>query len=143
AGLLQGIASGTGATYRHLDDPAQLPDLYRQLAGDIIGGGTDTDHDGLPDCVERNGMFVPLSVTLPLAGPVLEFASFITTDPNNPDTDGDGIPDGQELVAHDLASDPVLSSTYDFLVADGLTTYYTMVSDPTKKDTDGDGYDDK
>ena len=54
----QSIASGTGATYRHLDDPAQLPDLYRQLAGDIIGGGTDTDHDGLSDCVERNGMFV-------------------------------------------------------------------------------------
>ena len=141
AALLESIAAGTGATFRQLNDPAQLPDLYRQLAGDIIGGGTDTDEDGLTDCVERNGMFVPISITFPFIG-TIEGASFLTTDPEKADTDGDGLLDGQEVVAHDLASDPVLASTYDFLLQAGLTTYYTLVSDPTKKDTDGDGYDD-
>jgi Ca2+-binding RTX toxin-like protein len=141
--LLRGIADGTGATYRHLDDPAQLPDLYRQLAGDIIGGGTDTDQDGLTDCVERNGMFVPVSITFPFINVVLEFASFIATDPNNPDTDGDGLTDGEEVEAHPLTANAEPGSTYRFLVDAGLDTYYTLNSDPTKKDTDGDGVDDR
>jgi hypothetical protein len=143
AGLLTGIATGTGGSYQHLNEPSQLPALYRQLAGDIIGdNGVDTDHDGISDCVERNGMFVPLRITFPFLGP-FDFASFITTDPNNADTDGDLIKDGDEVDAHKFADDPSLASTYSFLVDKGLTTYYTLISDPTKKDTDGDGVDDR
>jgi Mg-chelatase subunit ChlD len=140
--LLRGIADGTGATYRHLDNAADLPALYQQLAGDIIGGGQDTDQDGLTDCAERNGMFAPISITLPFIGHLIDFASFITTDPNNPDTDGDGLKDGEELTAHRFADNPALASTYDFLVADGLDTYYTLKADPNKADTDGDGLND-
>jgi hypothetical protein len=141
--LLQKIAVGTGATYRQLDNPADLPALYRQLAGDIIGGGTDTDEDGLTDCVERNGMFVPLSVTLPFINVSIQLASFIATDPNNRDTDGDGLTDGQEVVAHPLTKAAEPGTTYAFLVDAGLDTYYTLIADPTKKDTDGDGVDDR
>jgi Mg-chelatase subunit ChlD len=141
--LLTTIARETGATYRHLDDPAELPALYRQLAGDIIGGGTDTDQDGLTDCVERNGMFVPLSVTLPFINVSIQLASFIATDPNDKDTDGDRLTDGDEVVAHTLTKAEEPGATYAFLVDAGLDTYYTLIADPTKKDTDGDGVDDR
>lgn len=53
--LLQQIADGTGGTYQHLSDPKDLPALYSQLVCDLIDDGTDTDRDGLTDCVERNG----------------------------------------------------------------------------------------
>ena len=129
AGLLTDIATGTGGSYQHLDDPSQLPALYTQLAGDIIGDSVDTDQDGISDCVERNGMLVPLRITFPFIGTVLlDLASFITTDPNNPDTDGDGITDGGEVVAHRFADDPSLAATYSFLVDKGLTTYYTLIA---------------
>ena len=49
-------------------------------------GGADSDRDGLSDQVERNG-----------ANP---------TDPNNPDTDGDGRLDGQEDANHNGKVDP-------------------------------------
>jgi hypothetical protein len=45
----------------------------------------DSDGDGLPDCVETNtGIFVDITDT--------------GTDPFNPDTDGDGISDGDEVL---------------------------------------------
>ena len=140
--LLQAIATGTGGTFQHLDDPAQLPALYEQLAGDIIGDSEDTDGDGLSDCVERNGMFVPFHITIPFVDVDIDFASFIMTDPKKRDTDGDGLSDGAEVEAHNLVGDPVLASVYDFLVDDGLRTYFTLDSDPTKRDSDGDGVDD-
>jgi tetratricopeptide (TPR) repeat protein len=65
--------------------------------------GPDQDRDGLPDEVERSG-----------ANP---------TDPTNPDTDGDGLLDGQEDANHNGQVDP------------GET-------DPNKADSDGDGKSD-
>jgi hypothetical protein len=58
---------------------------------------------------------LPISITFPFVGTVFEGASFLDR-PRKADTDGDGIPDGREVVARDLASNPVLASTYDFLV---------------------------
>ncbi len=50
--------------------------------------GLDTDNDGLDDCVEtRTGRFVDADNT--------------GTDPNNPDSDGDGLTDGQEVLGTD------------------------------------------
>ena len=137
--LLQGIATGTGATYRFLADPAQLPDLYQDLAGDIIDDGTDTDGDGLTDCVERNGLFVPIRITFPFIDGSLDFASFITTDPENPDTDGDTLPDGAEVEARDLTANAALAAEYDFLVDAGLRTYYKLIANPADADSDDDG----
>lgn len=142
AALLQSIATGTGATYRQLDDPNELPDLYRELAGDIIGDDTDTDGDGLTDCVERNGLFVPVRITFPFIGGPVDLASFITTDPENPDTDGDGLPDGREVEARDLRADPAFAAEYGFLIEAGLETYYKLIADPNDADSDGDGLDD-
>ena len=142
AALLQSIASGTGATYRQLDDPSELPDLYRELAGDIIGDDTDTDGDGLTDCVERNGLFVPLRITLPFIDGSLDFASFVTTDPEDPDTDGDGLVDGAEVEERSLLDDPALAAEYAFLVDAGLETYYKLIANPNDPDSDNDGLND-
>ena len=54
-----------------------LPNLTNNTCFLILGQPTDTDHDGLTDAYER---------------------LVSKTDPLNPDTDGDGIPDGWEIV---------------------------------------------
>jgi Ca2+-binding RTX toxin-like protein len=139
AELLQRIATGTGASFRQLSDPAQLPALYRELAGDIIGGPADDDADGIADCVERNGAFTPRKSLFSL---LTSPAEFITTDPTDPDSDDDGLLDGQELVAAPLADDPILALHYAFLVDQGLDTYYLLKSDPNDADSDDDGLND-
>ena len=50
----------------------------------------------------------------------------IKTDPNNPDTDGDGVLDGEEV-----------SVVVD---EENNVHHYTMYSNPNNPDTDGDGY---
>lgn len=75
---------------------------------------SDNDGDGIPDYYERNGMRI-------------QTGELIYTDPNNPDSDGDGLLDGEEI-KH--ISSP--NNIYCFI----------MKSDPNKKDSDGDGLND-
>ncbi|MDS0261096.1 VWA domain-containing protein [Haloarcula sp. S1CR25-12] len=80
--------------------------------------GPDSDGDGISDYCERTG--------IPLAnGPI------VTTNPDDPDTDGDGTLDGREI---DL-SEKVTN-------ARGQFAGYAWTSDPTVSDTDGDGLND-
>jgi len=73
------------------------------------------------------------------AGPpsfyLLEFGHYFYSDPNNPDTDGDGLTDGEEVnVYHTLPN--VADSDSDGLSdRDEIEIYYT---NPLKADTDGD-----
>ena len=63
----------------------------------------------------------------------------IGTNPLNPDTDGDGLNDGDEV--HKYHTDPLNKDTD----GDGLTDkeeIFTYHTDPLKKDTDGDGLTD-
>jgi hypothetical protein len=81
--------------------------------GDIV---LDSDGDGLPDSTEND----------------------LQTDPNNPDTDGDGLSDGDEV--NDFHTDPLNPDTDN----DGLWDSHevTYGSDPHNSDTDGDGFPD-
>jgi hypothetical protein len=65
--------------------------------------------------------------------------AFIGTDPNNPDTDGDGLSDYDE--AEVIGSQPTQRDSDGDLLLDGdeVNIYGT---DPTKDDTDGDGVKD-
>ena len=88
----------------------------------------DTDEDGLPNLIEKE----------------------IGSDPYNPDTDGDNLPDGYEALT--LGTDPTKPDTDDNGVLDcdedfdedGLTNLpeYEQGTEPYNEDTDGDGLKD-
>ncbi|WP_049941300.1 hypothetical protein [Halorhabdus utahensis] len=98
----------------------------------------DSDGDGLTDRNETR-------LSKAFVGPVQSFK----TDPHDPDTDGDGIPDGEEvgpLVTRTENISTVLKGGGH--VGYGSTKevevqYRKLNSDPTKVDTDGDGLTDR
>jgi outer membrane protein OmpA-like peptidoglycan-associated protein len=78
---------------------------------------TDYDRDGLKRCYEER----------------------IGTDPDNPDTDGDGLKDGEEVNTY--STDPLNTDTD----GDVLSDYDEVIvhkTNPTNPDTDGDGLND-
>ncbi len=76
----------------------------------LADGAQDSDNDGLTDAEE-------------LAGFRTQFGNRVFTDPFKADTDGDGIPDGQEI-------------------GNRTGSFYRILADPTKADTDRDGVED-
>jgi outer membrane protein OmpA-like peptidoglycan-associated protein len=85
------------------------------LTGDNCS--VDKDNDGLGKCEEEK----------------------LGTDPNNPDTDGDGLTDGEEVMKY--KTDPLKADTDGDGLGDGeeVMNYKT---NPLKADTDGDGLTD-
>jgi hypothetical protein len=132
----------------------------------------DSDKDGIPDRREINGWRVVLEgdgctidgVEDGLDGDTCE--RWVTTDPNNPDTDGDGLDDGEEEA---FRADPTRKDTDNDGLSDRLeahvynTKAFAVDTDgdaggdprffdgaeaerglsPLLADTDGDGYDDR
>lgn len=80
-------------------------------------GSADPDHDGLTNRQEKE----------------------LGTDKNNPDSDGDGLNDGDEFTTH--KTDPLKADSDGDGLKDGeeITTFRT---DPNKADSDGDGLSD-
>lgn len=102
------------------------------FAGTPPGGSSlvDSDGDFLPDNQEMRGW----KITVLLANGEASVRE-VTSDPVNPDTDGDGLPDGLEKA---LVTDPRSVDTDD----DQLTDYQEfneIFSDPTRQDSDADG----
>lgn len=94
----------------------------------------DSDGDGMAENDEQRGW----TVTVTLANGT-EVERQVTSDPNTPDTDGDGLDDGLERL---IGSDPRDTDTDD----DGLDDYeeYNVIyCDPTSQDSDGDALDDR
>lgn len=107
---LDDVASITGGTFSYISDTSQLPTLF-------VNHTNDTDNDGIPDKLEEGGMRVSLG-------------SLVTTNPNNPDTDGDGLADGEEIIVEEM-------------VETQFGPIYYMRSNPNRVDTDRDGLDDQ
>ncbi len=117
---LKPLATNTAATFYLASNAAQLADIYKDI-NEKIDLETDTDHDDIPDYYEDNMIcFNGVNLTL---------------DKNNPDTDGDGIKDGAEIVITKEKS-----ATDETKVK---VTGKMVLGNPTKADTDGDGITDK
>ncbi len=84
----------------------------------VIGGGSrDGDSDGLTNKEEK----------------------VLGTDPDNPDTDGDGLSDGEEI--HTYKTNPLNGDSDNDGLKDGAEVIQHK-TDPTKADTDNDGLKD-
>ena len=89
--------------YKNIKDVSELKDLFNTINDSFIGATKDSDEDGLPDIVETTGMRT-------------YYGDFIRTNPDNKDTDGDGLDDGKEM------------GTFIF-VTDGKS-YFKNISNP-------------
>jgi hypothetical protein len=112
SGLLTGIATATGGQYYSVSTADQLPQVFRAISSEIEP--TDTDGDGIPDVTETDGFRDGLG-------------HWYYTDPDDPDSDSDGLSDGEEA---------------GVLVEVDGRTYFNIISDPTLLDGDHDGIDD-
>lgn len=116
--LLTKIATQTGGKYYNAAVADDLIQEFDRLTQDVVDITKDSDNDGLSDYhEERLRWFNGIS---------------IQTDPNNPDTDGDGLLDGEEVSIVYTTNDNTKS-----------VHHYNMSSLPVKKDSDNDGIDDK
>ncbi|MBM3846926.1 MAG: hypothetical protein FJ405_11665, partial [Verrucomicrobia bacterium] len=127
-------------TDQNVDSDADgLPDPYERLAfGDLTQTATgDPDADGSNNAAEfANGT----NPTFPdTDGDGLKDGQEIETNPLNPDSDNDGLLDGAEINVH--RSNPNDRDTDDDGLTDGEEVA-TTGTDPTKADTDSDGFDD-
>lgn len=116
-----GGAYSTSYDLNNYDDGNNLVDAYYNVTlGLTITGEScesDKDMDGLGKCEEEK----------------------LGTSPKNPDTDGDGLTDGEEVMVYKtnpLSADTDLDGLSDFAE---IKQYKT---DPLKADTDGDGLND-
>lgn len=112
---LKPLANNTGAVFYLASDATQLADIYKDIS-EKIDIETDSDEDGVPDYYEDN-MILFNGVKLVL-------------DKNNPDTDGDGLLDGEEVV---------ITKKYNDDKTQVIVTGKLELGDPTKSDTDDDG----
>lgn len=112
------IATNTDGSFYLASNDSELADIYKEIT-EKIDIETDSDADGIPDYYEDNMvMFNGVHVTL---------------DKNNPDSDGDGLKDGEE----------VCELKYEYSM-DKTKVKVTgkVIANPTEVDTDFDGIED-
>ncbi len=137
--------------------------LYDAMAGvwfagiESLGLNADADSDGLPDSYELAHTSPPSATSMAASADVdgdglTNLQEFnLGTDPNDNDTDNDGLLDGAELAGAGVRppTDPLKFDTDGDSLSDGAESNTAAFvsgtntgSNPTKKDTDSDGTDD-
>ncbi len=121
---LSDLCNETGGHFYILQDVGELSRLYYNIYYDKNFDTTDSDGDMLYDVIEKEGIR-------------LKNGRIIYTNPNDEDTDGDHLLDGEEIIP-----EMVFSATSFSLKKSSYRYYYDWSSDPTQIDTDGDGIND-
>ena len=140
--ILQKIADETKGKYYRALDAKDIVDIFARFGYMDDFDMTDTDGDGLPDAVETAGIRLQNGIILQN----VDSDGLIFTDPTNPDTDGDGLLDGEEIDPTPyLQTVPVIERDPSFCgpVLTQSSYYFKANSDPRKKDSDGDYLCDK
>lgn len=131
---MQRIANVTGGEYFKALSADDLVDIFAEIGYSSDFDKTDTDGDKLPDAVEAAGIRLQ-------NGKIL-----YDCDPTNPDSDDDGLLDGEEINPKPFYSDKEDNGWLGIKKALGVNTvqgyYFKMYSNPQKKDTDDDELDD-
>lgn len=129
------VAKMTGGTFYKMQDLNDLSDMIMKLgigkrpvtnSNTEVTDLTDTDEDGIPDVVEREGMRN-------------QYGMIVYTDPEKKDTDGDKLTDGEEM--DPTRRNKQFSNIMTLNVPKNADFYY-MKSSPNNPDTDNDGYTD-
>lgn len=106
----------------------------------IIGDAGDPDGDGLSNAEEVEAKTDPADPDTDDDGVKDgQEVKELGTDPNNPDTDGDGLTDGEEI-----SGDPITDPLNEDTDGDGLNDAreFSAKTDPTDFDSDDDGFSD-
>ncbi len=109
------LANSTGGAFYYASNADELDNIYENIS-DKIDLSADSDDDGIPDYYEDHMVYFNG------VGMVL--------DKNNPDTDGDNLEDGEEVVLEYIYNEDKTQ----------VKVIGKLNSDPSKKDTDSDGY---
>ena len=123
---LKSYAESTGGQFFAAATAEELEAIYNDLSRDNhfdLQNMEDLDEDGLPDEFEVSGL-------------VLSNANIIYTDPENPDCDGDGLLDGEEISIENPKFVIKKDSTGGHAEYSSLVFRYN--SDPWNEDTDWD-----
>ena len=116
---LRPLAQQTGGILYQAENADELSAIYNDIS-EKIDITTDTDEDKIPDYYEDN-MVIFNGVKIKL-------------DKNDPDTDGDGLLDGEEIQ---------LTYTYNADKTKVIVKGKMVLGNPAKYDTDEDGYSDR
>lgn len=122
---LQEIANITGGEYNYVADSSDLPQVFSRVANNTTDI-TDSDGDGLSNRQETEGMI--------LGSPT---GAYVQTNPNQSDTDDDGLADGQEVGEHQEVERRFSRTDTTYTVS-----FYEYTSNPTRLDSDSDGVPD-
>ncbi|RAP33325.1 hypothetical protein DID75_02485 [Candidatus Marinamargulisbacteria bacterium SCGC AG-410-N11] len=116
-------------------DEINAANTYEETATVTDATLADTDGDGLGDLFE----FLIAADSMIIADSSKTAANLHATDPNDKDSDADGIIDGIEVLGFkiDLALDTTDDKTVNY-----VTTEIIVTSNPRSVDTDGDGIND-
>lgn len=123
---LKKMAETSGGSYTYVSDPQNISSVFEQLQGEYIGLSKDSDGDNIADLVEKSGM-------ISVSGEIYH------TDPNDEDTDGDGLSDSYEMGKYNTENgcfEIISSPTTPTYVSDRTTITLHAFAGPLKNNGD-------
>lgn len=121
---LESIAEETGGRVYTVATSSDIYKFYSDADSHFDPYLMDSDDDGLTDYEEMAGFYT-------------SNCGKLSTDPQNPDTDGDGIKDGDEFFKKFIKVEASATAGKDI-----YKCYSILLSNPTKQDSDGDNWND-